>query len=184
MRYKDEFAKLLEEKAPNFGVKNLKIVSFSAQRGFGFKYTAADAAVAINAMLELSGSCLPDHNFHNALEALRTEQMCEMQSGIELGKKQLRAVLNTINSNIEMGTVINAGPFLYMLLKDGNPEHHMFAHPASVRLLGMTHPLLTLEEDHLTIFSDLSPVDILPISAASATRQDSGIASFGSRTER
>ena len=127
---------MLVEKAPNFGVKNLTTISFSAQRGFGFKYTAADAAVAINAMLELSGSCLPEHNFHNALEALRTEQMSEMQSGIELGKKQLRAVLNTINSNIEMGTVINAGPFLYMLLKDGNPEHHMFAHPASIRLLG------------------------------------------------
>jgi len=134
-KYKEEFAKLLVEKAPNFGVKNLTTISFSAQRGFGFKYTAADAAVAINAMLELSGSCLPEHNFHNALEALRTEQMSEMQSGIELGKKQLRAVLNTINSNIEMGTVINAGPFLYMLLKDGNPEHHMFAHPASIRLL-------------------------------------------------
>ena len=46
--------KLIEEKAPNFGVKNLTTISFSAQRGFGFKYTAADAAVAINAMLELS----------------------------------------------------------------------------------------------------------------------------------
>lgn len=134
-KYKDDFAKLLEEKAVHFGVKNLKMVSFSAQRGFGFKYTATDVAVSINAMLELSGNCLPEHNFHNALEALRTEQMSSMQSGIELGKKQLRAVLNTINSNIEMGSVINAGPFLYMLLKDGNPEHHMFAHPASVRLL-------------------------------------------------
>lgn len=137
LRYKDDFAKLLEEKAVHFGVKNLKMVSFSAQRGFGFKYTATDVAVSINAMLELSGNCLPEHNFHNALEALRTEQMSSMQSGIELGKKQLRAVLNTINSNIEMGSVINAGPFLYMLLKDGNPEHHMFAHPASVRLLGL-----------------------------------------------
>jgi len=134
-KYKDEFMKLIEEKAPNFGVKNLTTISFSAQRGFGFKYTAADAAVAINAMLELSASAQPEQNFHCALEALRTDQMNEMQSGIELGKKQLKAVMNTINSNIEMGNVISAGPFLYMVLKDGNPEHHMFAHPASVRLL-------------------------------------------------
>ena len=44
--------------------------------------------------------------------------MNEMQSGIELGKKQLKAVMNTINSNIEMGNVISAGPFLYMVLKE------------------------------------------------------------------
>ena len=43
--------------------------------------------------------------------------MNEMQSGIELGKKQLKAVMNTINSNIEMGAVINAGPFLWLNLK-------------------------------------------------------------------
>ena len=70
---------------------------------------------------------------------LRVERLAntqEVQKGVELGKKQLRAVMNTINSNIEMGTVINAGPFLYMLLKEGNPEHHMFAHPCSIRLLG------------------------------------------------
>ena len=74
-----------------------------------------------------------------ALEVLRVERLAntqEVQKGVELGKKQLRAVMNTINSNIEMGTVINAGPFLYMLLKEGNPEHHMFAHPCSIRLLG------------------------------------------------
>ena len=63
-------------------------------------------------------------------------QKNDLLDGIALGKKQLRAVMNTINSNIEMGTVINAGPFLYMLLKEGNPEHHMFAHPCSIRLLG------------------------------------------------
>ena len=51
------------------------------------------------------------------MEALRVDRMKEVLAGIELGKKQLRAVMNTINSNIEMGTVINAGPFLYMLLK-------------------------------------------------------------------
>ena len=50
--------------------------------------------------------------------------MNEVLAGIELGKKQLRAVMNTINSNIEMGTVINAGPFLYMLLK-GKISHFL-----------------------------------------------------------
>ena len=63
-------------------------------------------------------SAQPEQNFHCALEALRTDQMNEMQSGIELGKKQLKAVMNTINSNIEMGNVISAGPFLYMVLKE------------------------------------------------------------------
>jgi cell division control protein 45 len=134
-KYKDDFMKLLDEKAPAFGIKNLKMVSFSAQRGYGYKYTATDVAVAVNAILELSGRKDPELNFHTAMEALRVDRMKEVLSGIELGKKQLRAVMNTINSNIEMGTVINAGPFLYMLLKEGNPEHHMFSHPSSIRLL-------------------------------------------------
>jgi len=136
-RYKDDFMKLLAERAPSFGVKNLKIISFAAQRGYSAKYTALDVCVAVNALLELSGKKEPEQNFHTALEALRVERMQknDLLDGIALGKKQLRAVMNTINSNIEMGTVINAGPFLYMLLKEGNPEHHMFAHPCSIRLL-------------------------------------------------
>ena len=182
--------KLLDEKAPAFGIKNLKMVSFSAQRGYGYKYTATDVAVAVNAILELSGRKDPELNFHTgflnyenanltnnfiAMEALRVDRMKEVLAGIELGKKQLRAVMNTINSNIEMGTVINAGPFLYMLLKgkiqnyeyiitinimkiyycylfingiknefvtEGNPEHHMFSHPSSIRLLGKNSPTM------------------------------------------
>lgn len=134
-KYKDDFMKLLDEKAPAFGIKNLKMISFAAQKGYGFKYTATDVAVAVNAILELSGRKDPESNFQTAMEALRVDRMNEVLGGIELGKKQLRAVMNTINSNIEMGTVINAGPFLYMLLKEGNPEHHMFSHPSSIRLL-------------------------------------------------
>ena len=56
--------KLLDEKAPAFGIKNLKMVSFSAQRGYGYKYTATDVAVAVNAILELSGKKDPELNFH------------------------------------------------------------------------------------------------------------------------
>ena len=56
--------KLLSEKAPDYGVKNLKIMSFSAQKGYGYKYTAHDVAVAVNAILELSGKKEPELNFH------------------------------------------------------------------------------------------------------------------------
>ena len=52
-RFKTDFPKQLEQKAPNFGIKNLKVTAFTAQRGFGYKYTAADTAIAINALLEL-----------------------------------------------------------------------------------------------------------------------------------
>ena len=137
-------------KAPNFGIKNLKVTAFTAQRGFGYKYTAADTAIAINALLELVGyiplyfstDCSQASgddlvkNFEEALEALRTEQptMCRMQDGIELAKGQLRAILNTINSQIETNNIINAGPFLYMNMKE-SPDNHMFAHPVSIRLL-------------------------------------------------
>ena len=60
--------------------------------------------------------------------------MCRMQDGIELAKGQLRAILNTINSQIETNNIINAGPFLYMNMKE-SPDNHMFAHPVSIRLL-------------------------------------------------
>jgi len=123
-------------KAPSFGIKNLKVTAFTAQRGFGYKYTAADTAIAINALLELTSGDDLVKNFEEALEALRTEQptMCRMQDGIELAKGQLRAILNTINSQIETNNIINAGPFLYMNMKE-SPDNHMFAHPVSIRLL-------------------------------------------------
>jgi len=135
-RFKTDFPKQLEMKAPNFGIKNLKVTSFTAQRGFGYKYTAADTAIAINALLELASGDDLVKNFEEALEALRTEQptMCRMQDGIELAKGQLRAILNTINSQIETNNIINAGPFLYMNMKE-SPDNHMFAHPVSIRLL-------------------------------------------------
>ena len=63
-RYKDDFMKLLAERAPSFGVKNLKIISFAAQRGYSAKYTALDVCVAVNALLELSGKKEPEQNFH------------------------------------------------------------------------------------------------------------------------
>ena len=69
-RYKDDFMKLLDEKAPAFGIKNLKMVSFSAQRGYGYKYTATDVAVAVNAILELSGRKDPELNFHTGFFTL------------------------------------------------------------------------------------------------------------------
>ena len=73
-RYKDDFMKLLDEKAPAFGIKNLKMVSFSAQRGYGYKYTATDVAVAVNAILELSGRKDPELNFHTgSLSSLKSE---------------------------------------------------------------------------------------------------------------
>jgi hypothetical protein len=86
-------------------------------------------------LLQASGDDLVK-NFEEALEALRTEQptMCRMQDGIELAKGQLRAILNTINSQIETNNIINAGPFLYMNMKE-SPDNHMFAHPVSIRLL-------------------------------------------------
>ena len=56
--------KLLAERAPSFGVKNLKIISFAAQRGYSAKYTALDVCVAVNALLELSGKKEPEQNFH------------------------------------------------------------------------------------------------------------------------
>jgi len=169
-RYKDDFMKLLTERAPSFGVKNLKIISFAAQRGYSAKYTATDLCVAVNALLELSGPKEPEQNFHEALEALRIERMSKhadnrvtVQTGISLGKQQLKAVMNTINSNIEMGTVINAGPFLYMLLKEGNPENHMFAHPCSIRLLA-TYLLAAFCRSHSK--SSRSKIQRLPLLVA------------------
>lgn len=100
------------------------------------------------------------------MEALRTEQptMCRMQDGIELAKGQLRAILNTINSQIETNNIINAGPFLYMNMKE-SPDNHMFAHPVSIRLL------CKLQSDIPTLIlsSCVSPPLILPIPAKTAS---------------
>ena len=64
-RYKDDFMKQLLPKAEEYHIKNLKIISFTAQKGYGYKYTAIDVAIAVNALLELRDKKDPEINFHS-----------------------------------------------------------------------------------------------------------------------
>lgn len=120
----------------------------------------------LSRLLQTSGNDLVK-NFEEALEALRTEQptMCRMQDGIELAKGQLRAILNTINSQIETNNIINAGPFLYMNMKE-SPDNHMFAHPVSIRLLCK---FATPSNSSSSFKSCISAPFVLPISAKTAS---------------
>ena len=57
--------KQLLPKAEEYHIKNLKIISFTAQKGYGYKYTAIDVAIAVNALLELRDKKDPEINFHS-----------------------------------------------------------------------------------------------------------------------
>ena len=64
-RYKDDFMKQLLPRAEEYHIRNLKIISFTAQKGYGYKYTAIDVAIAVNALLELRDKKDPELNFHS-----------------------------------------------------------------------------------------------------------------------
>lgn len=65
-----------------------------------------------------------------ALDALSRTNTDKLQDGIEMGKKQLIAVVNQVNTLIGMNQVMCAGHFLYSHVREGIADLNMFSKPA------------------------------------------------------
>uniref|UniRef100_A0A7M4DWB3 Cell division cycle 45 n=1 Tax=Crocodylus porosus TaxID=8502 RepID=A0A7M4DWB3_CROPO len=59
----------------------------------------------------------------------------KLYHGLELAKKQLRAIQQTVASCICTNLVISQGPFLYCCLMEGTPDVKLFSRPVSLCLL-------------------------------------------------
>nr|KAF6464448.1 cell division cycle 45 [Rousettus aegyptiacus] len=133
---KENLREMIEESANKFGMKDMRVQTFSIHFGFKHKFLASDVVFATMSLMESpekdsSGT----NNFIQALDSLSRSNLDKLYLGLELAKKQLRATQQTIASCLCTNLVISQGPFLYCSLMEGTPDVMLFSKPASLSLL-------------------------------------------------
>ncbi|XP_063965219.1 cell division control protein 45 homolog [Lytechinus pictus] len=134
--YKNTIRELLESSARKFGLENITLPSFLAQYGFKNKFCAFDIAYAVEAVLEaVDKDKSSEKRFLEALDCLSRSYIKNLHLGLDASKLQLQAVVTQVQSLLDMGQVVSAGPFLYAFLPEGTPETKFFAHPNCLSML-------------------------------------------------
>ncbi|XP_029400290.1 cell division control protein 45 homolog isoform X1 [Mus pahari] len=133
---KENLREMIEESANKFGMKDMRVQTFSIQFGFKHKFLASDVVFATMSLMESpekdgSGT---DH-FIQALDSLSRSNLDKLYLGLELAKKHLQATQQTIASCLCTNLVTSQGPFLYCSLMEGTPDVTLFSKPASLSLL-------------------------------------------------
>uniref|UniRef100_A0A8D2B8I6 Cell division cycle 45 n=1 Tax=Sciurus vulgaris TaxID=55149 RepID=A0A8D2B8I6_SCIVU len=133
---KENLREMIEESANKFGMKDMRMQTFSIHFGFKHKFLASDVVFATMSLMESpeKDSSGTDH-FIQALDSLSRSNLDKLYLGLELAKKQLQATQQTIASCLCTNLVISQGPFLYCSLMEGTPDVMLFSKPASLSLL-------------------------------------------------
>ncbi|XP_004592127.2 cell division control protein 45 homolog [Ochotona princeps] len=136
MALKENLREMIEESANKFGMKEMRVQTFSIHFGFKHKFLASDVVLAAMSLMESpeKDGSETDH-FIQALDSLSRSNLDKLYYGLELAKKQLRATQQTIASCLCTNLVISQGPFLYCSLMEGTPDAILFSKPASLSLL-------------------------------------------------
>uniref|UniRef100_A0A670YGD1 Cell division cycle 45 n=1 Tax=Pseudonaja textilis TaxID=8673 RepID=A0A670YGD1_PSETE len=136
MSLKENLREIIEESANKFGMKDLRVQTFSVHFGFKNKFLASDVVYATAALMEnVDKEENRTDNFIKALDSLSRVNLDQLLQGLELAKKQLCAIQQTVASCICTNLVINQGPFLYCYLMEGTPDVRLFSRPISLCLL-------------------------------------------------
>ncbi|XP_037679526.1 cell division control protein 45 homolog isoform X2 [Choloepus didactylus] len=133
---KENLREMIEESANKFGMKDIRVQTFSIHFGFKNKFLASDVVFATTSLMESpekDGSATG--SFIQALDSLSRSNLDTLYHGLELAKKQLRATQQIIASCLCTNLVISQGPFLYCALMEGTPDIVLFSKPASLSLL-------------------------------------------------
>ncbi|XP_042661623.1 cell division control protein 45 homolog isoform X3 [Tyto alba] len=128
--------KRLQEFLADMGMKDLRVQTFSIHFGFKNKFSASDIVYATASLMENIEKEGPETtNFIKALDSLSRGNLDKLHQGLDLAKKQLRAIQQTVASCICTNLVISQGPFLYCSLMEGTPDVKLFSKPVSLCLL-------------------------------------------------
>ncbi|CAH2295564.1 cell division control 45 homolog [Pelobates cultripes] len=133
---KENLREMIEESANKFGMKDVRVQTFSVQFGFKNKFLANDIVLAVMSLLEnTERDENGTDNFIKALDSLSRSNLDTLYFGLEQAKKLLRAVQQIVASCICTNLILSQGPFLYCYLMEGTPDVKMFSKPASLCLL-------------------------------------------------
>ncbi|XP_061117697.1 cell division control protein 45 homolog [Conger conger] len=136
MSIKENLCEVIEESSSKYGMKDIRIQTFGVHFGFKNRFLASDVVHGAAALLESvekdeNGS----DNFIKALDCLSRSNLDRLHRGIDLAKKKLMAVQQTVASCICTNLILSQGPFLYCYLMEGTPDVRLFSRPMALTLL-------------------------------------------------
>ncbi|MEE6511425.1 hypothetical protein FKM82_017938 [Ascaphus truei] len=133
---KENLREMIDESANKFGLKDVRVQTFSVQFGFKNKFLASDVVLAAVSLLEnIEKDESGTDNFIKALDSLSRSNLDKLHLGLELAKKLLCAIQQTVASCLCTNLILSQGPFLYCYLLEGTPDVKMFSKPVSLCLL-------------------------------------------------
>lgn len=115
---KENLREMIDESASKFGMKDMRVQTFSIHFGFKHKFLASDVVFATLSLMENPEDGSGTDHFIQALDSLSRSNLDKLYVGLELAKKQLRATQQTIASCLCTNLVISQGPFLYCSLME------------------------------------------------------------------
>lgn len=133
---KENLREMIEESANKFGMKDIRVQTFSVQFGFKNRFLASDIVLGVMSLLENTEKDENGmDNFIKALDSLSRSNLDTLHNGLEQAKKLLRAIQQIVAGCICTNLILSQGPFLYCYLMEGTPDVKMFSKPASLCLL-------------------------------------------------
>ncbi|XP_054629668.1 cell division control protein 45 homolog [Dunckerocampus dactyliophorus] len=136
MSIKENLRDVIEESSNKYGMKDIRIQTFGVHFGFKNRFLASDMVHATTALLESTEKDENDtDNFIKALDSLSRSNLERLHSGMELAKKKLMAIQQTVASCICTNLILSQGPFLYCYLMEGTPDVKLFSKPMALTLL-------------------------------------------------
>ncbi|XP_068452375.1 cell division control protein 45 homolog [Clinocottus analis] len=136
MTIKENLRDVIEESSNKYGMKDIRIQTFGVHFGFKNRFLAADMVHATAALLESTEKDeSAGDNFIKALDSLSRSNVDRLHSGIDLAKRKLVAVQQTVASCICTNLIVSQGPFLYCYLMEGTPDVKLFSKPMALTLL-------------------------------------------------
>ncbi|XP_010619020.1 cell division control protein 45 homolog isoform X2 [Fukomys damarensis] len=116
---KENLREMIEESANKFGMKDVRVQTFSIHFGFKHKFLASDVVLATMSLMESPGKDVSGMDpFIQALDSLSRSNLDKLYLGLELAKKHLQATRHIIASCLCTNLVISQGPFLYCSLTE------------------------------------------------------------------
>ncbi|KAK0145876.1 Cell division control protein 45 [Merluccius polli] len=136
MTIKENLREVLEESSNKYGMKDIRIQTFGVHFGFKNRFLASDVVHAAAALLESTEQDeSAGDNFIKALDCLSRSHLERVHLGIDLAKKKLIAIQQTVASCICTNLILSQGPFLYCYLMEGTPDVKLFSKPMALTLL-------------------------------------------------
>lgn len=136
MTIKENLRDVIEESSNKYGMKDIRIQTFGVHFGFKNRFLAVDMVHATAALLESTEKDESNSdNFIKALDSLSRSNLERLHSGIDLAKKKLMAIQQTVASCICTNLILSQGPFLYCYLMEGTPDVKLFSRPIALTLL-------------------------------------------------